>query len=799
MPSDTKRVQDFLDPISQCSERDTLTTVWGELNAGRPVALFWEGRWRLVTPDDSLRYPETRRVIDLPLVDVPQLDARLPVEEAIDLLGLRHAQYALVMEGGSPLGFLSMATLLRRVADTSRESAREERLLARVHEVLATRRPGEALQACLACVAEEIPIDAGSFLVHRPECRGFQAYLQWVRPEHDGLMDRFLNELFGPGKIPVFPLGVNSYPDEVLRTRQALYVPDTSRGQFWGDEVRARAGFKTNWVIPLVLREDLSAMLILGSWKVDAFPERQRRSLLRLAPAFAAALEAWHYEEGLRADARRRVETVLECLPLGVILLDLQRRPVLVNPLGRRYLSDLAGMSEGGCLERLGPSPITDFFEPHPEGTAHEVAVQGIPRRTFEVLVRPAAYDRGQVGRLLLLRDVTAERDMQQKMEAQDRLVAIGQLAAGIAHDFNNFLTSIIGFTELLQKSEAIPEKLRQQLALVSGQGWRAAELVRRMLDFSRRSVAERGPMTLGPFLKEMVGILSHTIPEKVQISLDLTDCENAGISGNPTQIQQILTNLALNARDAMPSGGHFRIQVSSCEIGLGDAPSLPGLPPGRWLLLAVSDTGAGIPPEHLPRLFEPFFTTKEPGRGTGLGLAQVYGLVKMHNGYIDVASEVGQGTTFRIYLPLCACGCQTPELEPAAVEVKPDAPGGTVLLVEDEPVVLQVVSSMLEKLGYRVLSASNGREALDRFDRDRRHIDLMITDMVMPEVSGVQLVTALRRTAPDLRIVVLSGYPLEEETAASELVALPHIYWLQKPVKLAELKASLLEALSRA
>jgi CheY-like chemotaxis protein len=248
--------------------------------------------------------------------------------------------------------------------------------------------------------------------------------------------------------------------------------------------------------------------------------------------------------------------------------------------------------------------------------------------------------------------------------------------------------------------------------------------------------------------------------------------------------MQQILTNLVVNARDAMPKGGEIGIRLSYSHFNYMTQSPFPDMPLGEWLILSVSDTGTGIDPKHIPHIFEPFFTTKERSMGTGLGLAQVYGLVKQHNGFIDVMSEVGKGTTFTIYLPLMS--------EEKIVPVKAEdeeifyGQGEVILLVEDEPMVLETSKAMLESLGYQVLAARNGQEALKIYHKHRQEISLVLTDAVMPEMDGLVLLEALTIYNPDIRAVLMTGYPLGEETR--ELLTQKAVDWVQKPINFVRL-----------
>ena len=352
-----------------------------------------------------------------------------------------------------------------------------------------------------------------------------------------------------------------------------------------------------------------------------------------------------------------------------------------------------------------------------------------------------------------------ALKKSQERAQQQDRLAAVGQLAAGIAHDFNNLLTVIIGVAQMQEMGSGLSESAKKDMRTIICQGHRAAQLIQQILDFSRKTVVQRQGIDLAPFLKETVKLLDRTLPENIQIVSDFGEGDYV-VEANLTQLQQVITNLAVNAQHAMPEGGALRLRLSRLQVEPGEPLPVPGMEAGDWAVWSVSDTGMGIPPEVLEHIFEPFFTTKQPGEGTGLGLSQVYGIVKQHGGEIDVESEVGKGTTFTIYLPQVAraeVSREGPESEVARGQ------GEVVLVVEDKLEVLEVAKGMLEHLNYRVLTAANGQEGLAVYDSHRDEISLVLTDMVMPEMGGLEMIEALKERDAGVRAVMMTGYPLRE------------------------------------
>ncbi|MBM4257901.1 MAG: PAS domain S-box protein [Deltaproteobacteria bacterium] len=378
----------------------------------------------------------------------------------------------------------------------------------------------------------------------------------------------------------------------------------------------------------------------------------------------------------------------------------------------------------------------------------------------------------------------------QQQIVRQERLAAVGQLAAGIAHDFNNILTGILGFAELLQLESSLSPFAHEGLRTVAEQGKRAAQLIRQVLDFSRQSINQPQPLDLTVLLKETGKLLSRLLPEHVQVHINPAPGEH-WMQGDVTQLQQVLTNLAVNARDAMPNGGVLEFRLFTQALEAEHAAAVPQeVPAGHWIVLEACDTGTGMTPEVQERIFEPFFSTKEVGKGTGLGLSQVYGIAKQHQGHIHVQSQLGQGSTFSLYFPTLSVAAESD----AQQEMLLYGQGETILLVEDEVQVRKVLQAMLQRLGYCVLATANGQEALSVYETHSHKVQLVITDMVTPEMGGDDLYARLVRLNPHLKIIVISGYPLGEERRA--LVTSGRVRCLPKPPPLQALALAVHEVL---
>ena len=386
------------------------------------------------------------------------------------------------------------------------------------------------------------------------------------------------------------------------------------------------------------------------------------------------------------------------------------------------------------------------------------IAQDGTPR-WGEASGAPLIRD-GEVKAVIsVARDVTERRRMERELKQQERLAAVGQLAGGIAHDFNNILASITLYAQMPLGRTALPPLAEKALKTILEESHRAADLVQQILDFSRSAMMETEYVSLVALVDRALELLRRTIPESIRLKAEATS-DPCMIRADTTRIHQALTNLALNAKDAMPKGGELRISVEPITVEPDAQPPLPEMLPGRWARMEVSDTGTGMTSEVTEHLFEPFYTTKEPGKGTGLGLAQVYGIVKQHEGFIDVETAEGQGSTFTIFLPLVDEGVDREEQEREAPPVQ--GQGETILVVEDADQLREGIQAGLQSLGYRVVAAGNGVQALDAVVR--QDVDLVITDVVMPEMGGEDLLRHLRDGNPELKIIAMTGHVMDTD-----------------------------------
>jgi PAS domain S-box-containing protein len=357
---------------------------------------------------------------------------------------------------------------------------------------------------------------------------------------------------------------------------------------------------------------------------------------------------------------------------------------------------------------------------------------------------------------ITVLKRAEAEKaKIEDQLRQAQKLESVGRLAAGVAHDFNNLLTVINGFSGLLLGGLKAGDPLRDGLEEIHKAGERAAGLTQQLLAFSRKQILQPRVLDLNHVMEEMRPMLERLMGENVEVCVQL-HAEATTIRADPHQMAQVIMNLAVNSRDAMPRGGRFSIETGLVEWGESQIQSHPGAHAGPYVLLAVSDTGAGMNEETRRHIFEPFFTTKEVGKGTGLGLSTIHGIVEQSGGYVEVASELGRGTTFQIYMPRAVdaqVDSEKPEAGPAI--------GGkeTVLVVEDQAVVRRYAAAALRTFGYQVLEAENADEALLVCERESERIDLILTDVVMPGLSGRELADRLKQRRPGIKVMFMSGY----------------------------------------
>jgi PAS domain S-box-containing protein len=533
--------------------------------------------------------------------------------------------------------------------------------------------------------------------------------------------------------------------------------------------------------------------------------------IVRLVEALNTASRELRESEARLVAERRLLEVTLGSITDGVVATDAQGRVVLANAAAESLAGCAPGTANGrrfadlfprpAGADPLGPDPVEQVLAAaHPIHLGERPAAGGaggVPR-TVSVGGAPLAGE--AAGAVLVLRDVTAQheaerqhRDLQHAFEQAQKLESVGRLAGGVAHDFNNVLTVVLGNLELALLTVGEHGPLAEPLCEAREAAKGAASVTRQLLAFSRKSVIEPQAIDLAQALERLGKMLRRLIGEDVALRVETGDGARAWV--DPGQLEQVLINLVVNARDAMPRGGDLVIRTGSERVPAGDPRLLPGTEPGEYAVLTVTDTGSGMTEEVRQHVFEPFFTTKEKGKGTGLGLATVYGAVRQNRGLIEVESEVGRGTTFRIYLPRSEA--RGPQAQAAGVE---PLRGGheTILLVEDEPAVRRLAARALEEAGYRVLACAGGEEALAAAREERGPIHLVVSDVVMPGMDGPTVVRELTAVRPTARVLYVSGY-LGNANEVLDQLARRGVTVLPKPFTPATLSSAVRTALDAA
>lgn len=496
--------------------------------------------------------------------------------------------------------------------------------------------------------------------------------------------------------------------------------------------------------------------------------------------------ERRHVVEALRA-SEERFRNLFENAQDLISILDAEGTVRFQSPSSQRVLGYTPEELTGQNIFRFvhadevttAKAAFDQLLQPHHRPARLELRFRhsdGSWRRLESVGKRLGEQDPPMV--VVNSRDVTERHRLEEQLRQSQKMEAIGQLAAGVSHDFNNILTVIQGNASLLLEGEAGTGASAEAARQIIEAAERAAGLTRQLLLFSRKQVMQSAPLDLNEAVGNMTKMLQRILGEDITLQSRYAP-GLPRVQADSGMIEQVLLNLAVNARDAMPSGGRLTIATSSEILDEDAVRDHPDASPGRWICLSLSDTGCGIAPENLSRIFEPFFTTKEIGKGTGLGLATVYGIVRQHRGWIEVASEMGKGTVFSIYLPVPD---RSPAERPASVGSL-DLPRGNelILVVEDEPSVRLLASHLLQRCGYSVLLAASGVHALAVWEAHKEQIQLLFTDMIMPDaMTGRELADALQREKPDLKVMFTSGY--SAEVAGKEPVLVEGVNFLQKP-----------------
>lgn len=657
-----------------------------------------------------------------------------------------------------------------------RRAAQQEALNAIIAAAAAERELIDLLEAALGNTLQALGLDAGGIWV------GDQRLHRNLPPEFGVALARAIQD----ADLDVTTPTVVSDWHEARQRRPGSAVAS----------LMVLFGVRASIIVPIVAEGRRIGGLTVLSRSPREWPAEQVALVRSVGQQLGAAADRLRLLAQTREQAQQ-LQQILDTVPEAVVLLGADNGILLANLPAQASLPILTDACIGGEINRLGDRPLEELLYAHEERLWHEVVVAGPPRRVFEAVLRPVETGPQAGSRVLVWRDVTQERETQQLIQQQERLAAVGKLAAGIAHDFNNVLTAILGYSDLLVNNLDPQSPLRHDAEEITRAGGRAASLTRQLLAFSRKQVLQVQMLDLNVVITNTDKMLRRLVGEDIQLINDL-DPHLPRIKADAGQMDQIIMNLVVNARDAMPQGGRLvirtgqvRVDAAECTSFHSDCAHSPRARPGHFVCLSVQDTGMGMTPEAIEHLFEPFFTTKE--YGTGLGLAVVYGIVNQHSGWIDVESGLNKGTTVRIYLPSVDEVLEQDAAEgPSTLDFQGHGEG--ILLVEDEAEVRRFAARVLGEQGYKVFPASRVEEALRIFEQERDRIHLVFSDVVLPDGNGLQLVDALLLLNGDLSVLLSSGY-IDHKSRLSIIRERGH-HFLQKPYTLPELFAAIHEAI---
>jgi PAS domain S-box-containing protein len=597
------------------------------------------------------------------------------------------------------------------------------------------------------------------------------------RVEHDQLVyGASYGVSFAPqgARVPLH----ESLAAHVSTTGDALVVWDTER------DARARltllegSGVRSLVALPLVAENRLVGVLSVHGASPHVFDSEEVQALTLIGGVIAVAIansERFSENQRLLAertaalaaarDSEERYRTVTDGTPLRIACIDSDLRYQFANralcEAHRRLPEEILGRRMDEILlpsnfQRLQPY-VTAVLAGREQHFDVSWDVQGESPRVFSVRYVPRRDEKGAVtGFYVISSDETDRRRLEEQVQRTQRMEAVGQLAGGIAHDFNNLLTVIGGFAQVIGLDPNLRDAQRDDLEEIGKATRRASDLTRRLLAFSRKQTLQPETVDINSIIRDNERMLRRLVGEDIEFACNLATTLGV-VFADPRQLEHVFVNLVVNARDATPAGGKITIETVDIDVHAGTGSHVP---PGKWVRIRISDTGSGMSQDVLEHAFEPFFTTKPVGEGTGLGLAMVYGIIEQSGGTISAESAVGRGTTFTILLPRTAERTATPApARPPAARAK----GELILIVEDEEPVRLLARRVLERAGYEVLVASNGVEAMAVLQKEKRTIGLIVSDIVMPQMGGLELAERVRTEYPSVRMLFMSGYAAAE------------------------------------
>ena len=504
-------------------------------------------------------------------------------------------------------------------------------------------------------------------------------------------------------------------------------------------------------------------------------------------------------------DSEDRFQTLFESLPDIIVVYDRAKKIRHINVHGVHQLGWSRTDLIGKPISLICPEIASDHLPGAANGVGgrqgHWRVATFITRSGQDVeieMMEREVVDDGSPSTLLVARDMTnrqlmevEKEKLEQQLRQSQKMEAVGRLAAGVAHDVNNILTAIVGHASLLKARSTSEQPVWQAGDVIEQAVHRGQQLTSQLLGFARQGKHHHVPVDVHGVIREVVALLSRTVDKSISLHETLHSTQ-PWVVGDPNQLHQVLMNLAINACDALAEGGTLSISTANEVVEEATARHIPGMTPGESLVISVKDSGVGIAPDVQSHIFEPFFTTKEKGKGSGMGLAMVYGIVKNHHGYVGVESDRGFGTTVKVYLP---CIANPVESQAAAPVSEPVSGQGHILVVDDEDVVASVAAELLEYLGYKATVASSGMEAVAYFQQYGDQVDLVLLDMVMEGMNGAECFKALRKMYPDLKVILCTGY--DRNHAIQELLNRGVEGFIQKPYDLTELSQAVGQVLN--
>jgi len=670
------------------------------------------------------------------------------------------------------------------------EQKRAEELNAALYAIAARSQSAEDLQQFFAALHAIV----GQLM----NARNF--YISLYDPQSQLLSFPYFVDEEDP--IPVSkPLG-RGLTEYVLRSGEPLLAtPQVFEELVRRGEVELIGAASLDWLgVPLKSGTTCIGVLVVQSYNENArFGERDREILKFVSQQLAAAIEHKRYEEALRRSEARSRSLILSAAfgicrcTLGGRFLDVN--PALIAMLGHGSVEDLLKLDARRAVF-VNPQELDRLAEDYRRtGSLNGVEVQWKRKDDRVIIVRLSgcaamSTDEPEEVLELIAEDITDRRQLEEQLRQAQKMDAVGRLAGGVAHDFNNLLMVINGYTEVLLEQLEKDSDTHRKIQSIQQAADRAATLTRQLLAFSRKQLLELKVVDVNTVIGDMERLLRPLIGENIELVTRLSP-ETGHTRADAGQLEQVIMNLVVNAKDAMPEGGKLTVQSSDVTVRQNFREHRL-IQPGRYAVISVADTGLGMDKETQSRIFEPFFTTKEKGKGTGLGLSTVYGIVKQSNGYVFVQSEPGSGTTFYVYLPRVEESAE--ELSPAKAPQNDAGGCETVLLVEDEDSVRELVRVTLASRGYKVLEAENGECGMRLSEDFTGHIDILITDVVMPGMGGRELAKKLLSLRPGISVLYLSGYT--EDAVITQGTLGPSNAFLQKPFTLQNLAKKVREVL---